>query len=69
MPSESSVPIIPKGRPLDWEDWLAGRRTRRATGNRVAGAIIRRATSSSDRRLRRLFNGERGPPFKGTSDL
>ena len=57
MNSENPVPIIPKGRPISWEDWLKGRRARRETGNRVAAEIIRRRGSSSDKRLRRLFNG------------
>ena len=69
MNSESSVPIIPKGRPLSWEDWLKGRRARRETGNRVAPEIIRRPTSSSDGRLRQLFDGERGLPFTPTDEL
>jgi len=55
--------------PMSWEDWLRGRRTRRETGNRVAAEIIRRPTSSSDKRLRTLFNGERGLPFKKTEEL
>jgi hypothetical protein len=69
MNSENEVPIIPKGRPIRWEDWLKGRRARRETGNRVAPEIIRRASSSSDKRLRKLFGGERGLPFKKTEDL
>ena len=69
MNSENSVPIIPKGRPISWEDWLKGRRARRETGQRVAPEIIRRPSSSSDRRLRELFNGGRGLPFKKTEEL
>ncbi|GDY23134.1 hypothetical protein LBMAG56_44810 [Verrucomicrobiota bacterium] len=69
MNSENPVPTIPKGRPISWEDWLAGRRARRETGNRVAPEIIRRPSSSSDRRLRKLFSGERGLPFKKTEEL
>lgn len=69
MNSENTIPTIPKGRPISWEDWLKGRRARRETGNRVAPEIIRRPTSSSDRRLRKLFNGERGLPFKKTEEL
>ncbi len=69
MNSEKSVPTIPKGRPISWEDWLLGRRARREIGNRVAPEIIRRASSSSDKRLRKLFNGERGLPFKKTEEL
>jgi hypothetical protein len=69
MNSENQVPTIPKGRPMAWADWLAGRRARRETGNRVAPEVIRRASSSRDRRLRRLFDGERGLPFKKTGEL
>ncbi len=69
MNSENQVPTIPKGRPMRWEDWLAGRRARRETGNRVAPEIIRRPSSSSDQRLRELFRGERGLPFKKTDEL
>ena len=54
---------------MSWEDWRKGRRARRETGNKVAPEIIRRASSSSDRRLRKLFNGERGLPFKRTEEL
>ena len=67
--SKSGVPTIPMNEPMSWEDWLKGRRARRETGNRVAPEIIRRPTSSSDRRLRKLFNGERGLPFKKTEEL
>ena len=69
MNSENPAPIIPKGRPISWEDWLQGRRARREAGNRVAPEIIRRRTSSSDKRLRLLFDGERGLPFKKTDEL
>jgi hypothetical protein len=69
MNSENQVPTIPKGRPISWEDWLKGRRARRETGNRVAPEVIRRPSSSSDQRLRKLFNGERGLPFKRTEEL
>ena len=67
--SKSGVPTIPMNEPMRWEDWLAGRRARRETGNRVAPEIIRRPSSSSDKRLRTLFNGERGLPFKKTQEL
>ncbi len=69
MNSEEPVPIIPKDRPISWEDWLKGRRARRETGNRVAPEILRRPASSSDKRLRKLFQGERGLPFKKTEEL
>jgi hypothetical protein len=67
--SKSGVPTIPMSEPMSWEDWLKGRRARRETGNRVAPEIIRRPSSSSDKRLRKLFNGERGLPFKKAEEL
>lgn len=42
---------------------------RRETGNRVAPEIIRRPDSSSDRRLRALYQGERGLLLKKTEEL
>jgi len=69
MNSQDQIPIIPKGRPITWEDWLKGRRARREVGNRVAPEIIRRSSSSADRRLRPLFQGERGLPFRKTEEL
>ena len=69
MNSENKIPVIPRGRPISWEDWLKGRRARREAGNKVAPEIIRRQSSSSDRRLRKLFHGERGLPFKRTDEL
>jgi len=67
--SKSGVPVIPMNEPISWEDWLKGRRYRRELSKLVAPGIIRRKTSSSDRRLRKLNNGERGLPFKRTEDL
>ena len=61
--------MIPIEGSISWEDWLKGRRARRETGNLVAPEIIRRKTSSSDRRLKKLFNGERGLPFTPTEKL
>lgn len=69
MNSKSKVPSIPIDRPISWEDWLKGRRFRRELGNRVAPEIIRRDSSSSDRRLRRIFDGQRGLPFTPTEKL
>ena len=69
MNSESEIPPIPIDRPISWEDWLKGRRARREAGNLVAPEIIRRRESSSDRRLRDVFNGERGLPFTPTERL
>lgn len=51
------------------KDWLRGRRARRELGNRVAPEVIRRPEGSRDRRLRSLFKGERGLPFKPTADF
>ena len=59
----SKVPTIPIEGCISYEDWLKGRRYRRELGSRVAPEIIRRPRSSSDRRLKKLFNGERGLPF------
>ena len=69
MNLERKAPIIPRGKPISWEDWLKGRRARRKTGNQVAPEVIRRASSSSDKRLRKLYDGERGLPFTKTEDL
>ena len=62
------VPIPIEGA-ISWEDWLEGRRFRREMGNRVAPKIIRRKSSSKDKRLKKLFNGERGLPFTPTEKL
>ena len=69
MNSKSKVPCIPIEGSISWKDWLKGRRYRRELGNRVAPEIIRRKRSSSDRRLKKLFNGERGLPFTPTEKL
>ena len=69
MNSKSKVPCIPIEGSISYEDWLKGRRDRRELGNLVAPEIIRRKTSSSDRRLKKLFNGERGLPFTPTGKL
>jgi hypothetical protein len=69
MNSKSKVPCIPIEGSISYEDWLKGRRHRREVGNLVAPEIIRRKSSSSDRRLKRLFKGERGLPFTPTEKL
>jgi hypothetical protein len=56
--------IIKPAKQFTWERWQAGRAERRRLGNVVAPAIIRRAESSSDARLRKAFDGDRGPPFE-----
>jgi hypothetical protein len=67
--SESGVPTIPMNEPISYEDWLKGRRARREGGELVARKIIRREWSSSDKRLRKEFGGERGLPFTRTEEL
>ena len=63
------VPSIPIEGSISYEDWLKGRRYRRELSKLVAPGIIRRKTSSSDKRLKKLFNGERGLPFTPTEKL
>lgn len=69
MNSKSKVPCIPIEGSISWADWLKGRRARRESSKLVAPGVIRRQSSSSDRRLRKLFNGERGLPFTPTEKL
>jgi hypothetical protein len=69
MNSNAKVPSIPIDGVISYEDWLRGRRARRETSKLLAPGIIRRQRSSKDRRLRKLFNGERGIPFTPTEKL
>jgi hypothetical protein len=69
MNSKSKVPSIPIEGSISWEDWLKGRRFRRELSQRVAPGINRRESSSKDKRLKKLFNGERGLPFTPTEKL
>jgi hypothetical protein len=69
MSLKSKVPSIPINGSISWEDWLKGRRYRRELSQRVAPGINRRKRSSSDRRLKKLFKGERGLPFTPTEKL
>jgi hypothetical protein len=69
MNSRSKAPSIPIDKPISWEDWLRGRRARRQTSKQVAPGIVRRKRSSNDRRLRKLFKGQRGLPFTATEKL
>jgi len=69
MNSKSKIPCIPIEGAISWEDWLKGRRARRESSKLVAPGIIRRKSSSSDRRLKTLFKGERGLPFTPTEKL
>jgi hypothetical protein len=63
------VPSIPIEGGISYKDWLKGRRFRRELSKLVAPGIIRRKTSSSDKRLKKLFKGERGLPFTPTEKL
>jgi len=69
MNSKSKVPCIPIEGSISYEDWFKGRRARRETSQLVAPGVIRRRSSSSDRRLKKLFKGERGLPFTPTGKL
>jgi len=48
-----------------WAEWQASRAARKAVADRFGPPVTRRRESSSDRRLRRAFKGERGPAFDG----
>ena len=69
MNLNSKVPSISIEGSISYEDWLKGRRYRRELSKLVAPGVIRRESSSSDRRLKKLFNGERGLPFTPTEKL
>jgi hypothetical protein len=69
MNLKSKVPSIPIDGSISWKDWLKGRRRRRELSKLVAPGIIRRKSSSKDKRLKKLFNGERGLPFTPTERL
>ena len=69
MNSTSEIPVIPIEGSISYEDWLRGRRFRRELSKLVEPGIIRRTHSSKDRRLRKLFHGERGLPFTPTEKL
>jgi hypothetical protein len=69
MNSNSKIPCIPIEGAISYEDWLKGRRARRESSQLVAPGILRRENSSKDRRLKKLFKGERGLPFTPTEKL
>jgi hypothetical protein len=46
---------------LTWEEWAEARKARRLTSDKIRRGSIRRKSSSSDKRLRATFKGERGP--------
>ena len=47
-----------------WEEWQESRARRRAVAAKVGPPITRRRESTGDSRLRKTFNGERGPAFQ-----
>ena len=51
-----------------WEEWQAGRQARREASLRVGKPVCRRQESSSDRRLRAAFGGQRAPGWKSTKE-
>mgnify|MGYP001545182753 CR=1 FL=1 len=69
MNLRSDIPSIPIEGSISYEDWLKGRRYRRELSKLVAPGVIRRASSSKDKRLKKLYNGERGLPFTPTEKL
>ncbi len=69
MNLKSNIPSIPIEGAISYEDWLKGRRYRRELSKLVAPGVIRRKSSSSDKRLKKLFKGERGLPFTPTDKL
>jgi hypothetical protein len=69
MNIRSDIPSIPIDGVISYEDWLKGRRYRRELSKLVAPGIIRRENSSKDKRLKKLYNGERGLPFTPTEKL
>jgi hypothetical protein len=46
-----------------WEEWQASRAKRRAVAAKIGPPVVRRRESSSDSKLRKAFDGERGPRF------
>ena len=48
-----------------WEEWQRSRKARRAVTDRITQFPVRRQSSSSDKRLRAAFEGQRGPDFPG----
>ncbi|NLB68269.1 MAG: hypothetical protein GX804_01075 [Lentisphaerae bacterium] len=46
-----------------WEEWLLSRKARKEATAKIGPSVTRRKKSSSDKRLRAAFDGERGPKF------
>lgn len=57
-------PATPLKTRWTWLEWQESRAARRAVADRVGPPIVRREQSSSDRRLRNAFDGNRGPAFR-----
>ncbi|MGI6099279.1 MAG: hypothetical protein GX174_06255 [Lentisphaerae bacterium] len=52
---------------ITWEEWKAGRAARRETLRKYGlDSPSRRSSSSSDKRLRKAFDGKRAPDFSGS---
>jgi hypothetical protein len=69
LSSKFKAPLVPIERSISYEDWLKGRRFRREVSKFISPGVIRRKSSSSDKRLKKLFKGERGLPFTPTEKL
>ncbi|MDE3068932.1 MAG: hypothetical protein KGJ60_15470 [Verrucomicrobiota bacterium] len=69
MGSKSKVSCIPIEGAISYEDWLKGRRAHRESSQLVAPGINRRKSDSSERRLKKLLNGECGLPFTPAEKL
>ena len=55
---------------MTWEEWKASRAAKRETLRRLGlDAPSRRSESTSDRRLRQAFGGERAPVFDGMTGV
>jgi hypothetical protein len=69
MNLKSKVPSIPINGSIRYADWLKGRHYRRQLSKLVAPGVIRRKSGSKDRALKKLFQSERGLPFRPTDEL
>jgi len=46
-----------------WQEWMESRDARRAEALKIGPPVCRRKSSSSDKQLKALFQGKRGPDF------
>ena len=51
-----------------WDEWLQSRKAIREESKKISILPIRKPYSSSDHRLRKANNGERGPAFNKEFD-